>query len=585
MPWRYDPARRLILPAASGPVNQPRSLGLVRAVVGWQELRPRDPTTPDKIKALAGQLSSEGVIYLCSILQIFLESIRGPAQNQRRQQQIGLARELLPENLASDVIRRLESGETDVVFHQEQLLLAARLAVAFGQAGSRGTWNRDAGGEFLLRVTDCLGAVGDDDESILRLVLRRLGAFAHQQERYLLPRYFDLLITRARAEYGTPSPFDTAFQAETGLPIETFLALGFAYSGFFTGIRTAQDLSQFQFDAIVSTVESRLSGSPHAEAARTVLTANRDWYRLAPFPSDRLEDLALATFVPFYDKPFYRVSNGSALPISLGLALQRLSIGVYWTVFTWFQRQPNGVVDLNALVGGLFQQYVTDALRSAYRGHRVSRFIPEAEIEGSMGQVSRPDGLIVDGGRWVSIEMTSSSLTMNTLLQGDVERLRAELADEKFRKKFEQPVQGAMNILSDLLQHPQLDAAEVTDIFPVVILLHDFPQFFNIWTEIDKLYVPPREIQTKDGRQVRVHKLQMLTAEELEMLEPGIRMGARMSDLLEQREHGDPVRAMSMKNFMFSTGIAREHDNERMGTLFENMVDVCRPILKELLDT
>jgi hypothetical protein len=40
---------------------------------------------------------------------------------------------------------------------------------------------------------------------------------------------------------------------------------------------------------------------------------------------------------------------------------------------------------------------------------------------------------------------------------------------------------------------------------------------------------------------------------------------------------------MSMKNFMFSTGIAREHDNSRMGALFSAMVETCRPILNDML--
>jgi hypothetical protein len=126
MSWKYDADRNLFIPVAPTIPNEPRSLGLVRMVVGWQEVMPDDPTTPGNIKALASRLSAEGMIYLCSILQMFLASIRGPAPNRRRQQQIGLARELLPENLATEIVRRLEAHETDVVFHEEQLLLGSR---------------------------------------------------------------------------------------------------------------------------------------------------------------------------------------------------------------------------------------------------------------------------------------------------------------------------------------------------------------------------------------------------------------------------------------------------------------------------
>jgi hypothetical protein len=83
---------------------------------------------------------------------------------------------------------------------------------------------------------------------------------------------------------------------------------------------------------------------------------------------------------------------------------------------------------------------------------------------------------------------------------------------------------------------------------------------------------------------IRIHRLQMLTAEEFEMLEHGIRSGAKLSDALTFKETSDPTRMMSMKNVILSSGVARESDNERMKDLLDAMVEACRPLLRDLLD-
>jgi hypothetical protein len=70
----------------------------------------------------------------------------------------------------------------------------------------------------------------------------------------------------------------------------------------------------------------------------------------------------------------------------------------------------------------------------------------------------------------------------------------------------------------------------------------------------------------------------MLDAEELEMLEAGIRAGATLSSVLAMKETGDPGRLLSMKNFVLNN-VAREPDNPRMKGLFDAMHDAIKPEL------
>jgi hypothetical protein len=560
----------------------PREQGAIRQVLGWQDLRPGDSTTLEKIKSLAAAVRTESVIYLCSMLQLFMHSIRGPAGDSRRQQQIAFVRELFPDDLVRDVTRRLDEGETDYVFHEEQLLLTAALSIRYGQTGPRADWNKQIGAELSLRVTDSLGMPINSDDEILGLTIRRLGAFNNEQERYLLPRYFDLMVTRARKRFGSPSPADLAFRSATGLSIEEYLALGFAYVGFFSGIRTVADLTRTGFDTIVGSLEAKMAKAPEARAVRDIMTTDAPSYADQLPALAQLDQLPMTSFAAFYEKPFVRVSNGSALPLSMALAYQRLSIGIYWTIFEAVRGSDSGVVDINSFLGALFQDYATDALRAAYLNHRSGTFVGEADITGSGGQISSPDGVVAEGSIWTSIEMTISSLTMKTVLNADAVGFRHELRQDKFNKKFGQPVASLSNVLSGKLTHRALRIDQVTDIFPVLLMLQPFPQFLNTWPEIDAVYTPPAQVRGPKGP-IRVHRLQILTAEELEMLEQGIRHGATLADALLYKERRDPTRMLSMKNAILTSGIAHENPSERMKGLLDGMAAALKPILQPFL--
>lgn len=546
------------------------------ALIGWNDVAP-DHTTVDRVVDLARRTNVETVLYVVSALNLMLGTIRGPVPNAKLEQQIGLSQDLLPAQVVGEVVRRLRRGDFSVVFHQEQLLFAARIAIEFGQPGHFQPVDRELVGELLLRMNDLLiSRPGRTRDDFVAMALRQLGAFSHEQERYLLARYHDLLVTRARAG-SQPTAFDSAFQSFShGLSIDSFLALGLAYTGLFAGIQRPPDLAGF--DRIVQDVEARLASSPEAMRVRDLLTAEPTWYQKPSLVLTSLPDIAASNLVKFYERPLVRLMNGSALPISLRMSLERLSSGLYWSAFTARRNETTGVVDLNAYLGALFQDYILDALCSAYRKGGRHLAIAETEIEGSGGQISCPDAVLIDGTLLVSIECTVTGLKMETMVTGNAEEFRRELRSSKFKRKLMQPVDGATNLLRGLLNHPAVSRDAITDVYPVVISLWPFPQFVSTRFEVDKVYKAPDQILTKANRAVRCHALQFLSAEEFEMLEPGMTFGAGLTDALADKESGDPNQNTSMKNYMF-TRVARENENARMAGLFTKMIEESRPIL------
>jgi hypothetical protein len=550
-----------------------------QALIGWNDLRGDDLTTVTNIRDVAGRLTAETVLYVVSALNLMLGVVRGPVPATKRDQQIGLAQDLLPRSLVDQVVARLGSGAIDRVFHSEQLLLAARIAIEFGQPGAFQPVDRESVGELLLRTNDCLmSRPGRTRDDFVAMALRQLGAFPHEQERYLLPRFHDLLVTRARSG-SQPDAFDNAFEAFTdGLSIDSFLALGLAYAGLFASIQRPPDLAGF--DRIVQEVEARLKRSSEATKVRALLTAEPSWYRRSPIPSTSLQEMAGVDLADFFERPFVRLSNGSALPISMRLALERLSSGLYWSAFTGRRGHETGIVDLNAYLGEVFQAYITEAAVAAYRKGGRYLAIPEAEILGAGGHISCPDLVLMDGTRLVSVETTVTSLKMATQIAGDVKEFRRELRNGKFKRKLMQPVEGAANLLMGRLKHRSVAPDGITDVYPVLVTLWPFPQFVATRVEVDAVYTAPSDLVTKSGRQVRVHPLQFLSAEEFEMLEPGWEMGAGLSDALADKDAGNPTHITSMKNYLF-THVAREHENHRMAALFTSLGEQSQPILGE----
>jgi len=550
---------------------------LYRPALGWSDLNPGTPTSAAILKQLARGLNREAVVKAASILNLYLNAIRGQWDDAKRDQQRAFVKELLPDDLAQRALSHIDAGTASAFFFPEQLLLAARISSAIGLPGPA-RWERALGAEYLLRVSDIIVSGPGDRDALVGMILRQLGSQGQEQERYLMPRYFDIMVTRARKRWA--SLFDDAFKRRTGLSIEAYLAGGLFLTAPFVEMRTQQDLERVGFETVFGAAASALEPA-YSDTLQRLLVADVDSYGAGVDSSD-LRHLALSSFVSILDKPYFPLSNGSAIPLSPRLALERLSTGIYWEIFSDFARRDpvNGVTALNSMVGELFQEYSSDALAKAYEGHPSAQLVVERDIRGAHKQASSPDGVVVQGGTWVCIEMTVTTLSMKTLVSADADAFRAELNDEQLQKKLRQPVIGAKNLLQGVLTHPSLDPATVIDVFPLVLFMHPFPQHWLIWEEVDRVYRAEQFLWAPSGRRVNVHRLQFISAEEMEMLEAGMAIGMNLAEVLRDKERAElQLSRTSLKNYMFAMGMAREHDNRRLKQLLESLPEQLKPHL------
>lgn len=580
--WRFNTDRRLYLPiTANERTRLARTSGYMHIVLGWAQLYPDSPpTTFERIKSLAGQLSCEGALYLVSLVQLVMGPRRALTTLEYVRQQRDIATALFPDVIAQRIHYHLDAGTGDTIMHSEQLLIAAMLAVHYGRPGPRTSWDAAVGAEFVLRLLDLLDvSAGSDRDDLLRLVLRRLGATPGDQERYVLGRYFDLLVKRPRERWGSVSPFDRVFMAAKSYSMEQYLGVGMVLIHRLLDPMTVAELTRIRFDRVIP---DQVAALPSAGPIADELVANLDWFRSHPRTTPHAADLALANLEAFFDKPLIRVESEAVLPMSMPIVLQRLATGMYWTLFTYKQATEHGIEDMNSSLGQVFQEYCTDALRGACPP--ASRFVPESSIAGP-STVSKPDLILAEGTKWIVIETTVSTVPKGTLLSGDVAAFRRQIAPQsQLGKKFRQPLAATVNLMSGEISHGDLDPAKVTEIFPVVLFLHPFPQHALTQDEVASTYEPPKRVDDGHGGQIRVHDLQFLSAEEMEVLEPMLASGILLSDLLSAKEAADPfLRGGPMKNFLFSRPGWFETDNPRMRALLDILRDTCGPAVDRLV--
>lgn len=212
------------------------------ATVTWEDVSGR-ATSPRRLEELAAELNAEAALTALSVLATFLHNRRGNAGDMVADQ-ISAATELFPQAIAQQVVDMLRSQNRGVWLHEEQLLAAMRLVILHGHAGRmQAAPDQAVVAELLLGINDHILRDGRPDKTPeqqgVRMVLRSLGMLAAEQERYLIPRFQDLLLVRARALAARRGglDLDAAFLKVTnGLSLEQYLAAALVYSAPFVGV-------------------------------------------------------------------------------------------------------------------------------------------------------------------------------------------------------------------------------------------------------------------------------------------------------------------------------------------------------------
>ena len=544
----------------------------LHAVATWQDVT-GSPTSEERLQQLAAELNAESAITLFSALATVQHNRRGGLAGLDADQ-ISAATELLPPNVASEIVDRLKKGHRHRWLHEEQLLAAMRLVILHGQSGRMtGAPDRQILAEFLLGINDHFhleGPSGEPEEwQRMRMVLRPLGLLASEQERYLIPRYQDLLLVRARVEKSRGAlDLDSAFEEATaGLSFEQYLAAALIYLMPFVTVTDVRSLAASNYREILGAYERRFRDAKKAEICAEQFVGTVGWYH-DQFNAMEAKPLAYWDYLPFKRRPLIRLEeNQSPLPISFSLLLQKLATGPYWLLHHHLATvdAEHGVQNLNALMGAVFEAYSEDVLERTFKPVAEASFVAGSAITARTRGVKRPDGVVQQGTNLIVFETSATVLSDAAIVNSDPAAFMNESAS-KHRSKVVQLGKAIEGIASGALQAPGIDISRVGAIYPVLLLLHPFPHF-RFTVEPLRDAVPPRRVGQRDAQQM---PLTILTAEEMEMLEPALAGGvATLADLLAQRAADGVARDTSFKNFLLSSGLQGIEENASMKQLYD----------------
>jgi hypothetical protein len=544
----------------------------LHAVATWEDVSGR-PTTEKHLEELASQLNAESAITLFSALSTFQHNRRLNLDGLDADQ-ISAATELLSPSVAAEVIDKLRKGHRHRWLHEEQLLAAMRLVILHGQPGPmKASPDRDVLGELLLGINDHLRLEGPSDEpkelQRMRMVLRPMGLLASEQERYVIPRFQDLLLIRARHEQERGGmDLDAAFeQATGGLSPEEYLAAALVYVMPFVTVSDVRSLAASNYREILAQYEKRHRNADKARLCADQFVGSISWYR-DQFRELETRALAYWDYMPFKRRPLIRLEeNVSPLPISFSLLMQKLATGPYWLLHHHLgQVDPaHGVQNLNALMGRVFEGYAEDLLDRTFIPVADARFVPGSAMTTDRAGVKKPDGVMQQGSDFVVFETSATVLSDAAIVNSDPSAFLKEIAT-KHQSKVVQLGKAIEGLSTRLVKAPGVDISKVRAIYPVLLLLHPFPHFrFTVEPLRQAISTGP----VGHGR-TQLMSLTIVSAEEMEMIEPVLAGGVvAFGELLVRRNADEISRDTSFKNFLLSSGIKGVDDNQNMKQLYD----------------
>lgn len=558
----------------------------------------------DDLRTLATSMRAETLLSLISLISVILTNTHWDRQ---RFQQRTIARQICPPDTARRVDGFLARGERDVLAHTDQLLLAAKLAILYGQPGPAERELQPTAvyqmGKLLLGINEVLEQrevkLPFPDEFMINLVLRTKARARNEQLPYLLARYFDLLVTRSRRKEGIQHDLDALFQEQIGLSIEEYMALAFWYYTPFinvTGIKLDEEPG---FLDRVKQREQQMHSPELVKRCRALFTNNVASFRKSLKLEDDaqldLQTILDASLRPFKQQPLFQLENGSALPIHLPFLQEKVAMGAYWILLDSFiQRDPDqGARTFIAYVGELFQDYLTTLLARTYTNSRRpnQQFFSEQQILDASPptlrkkgkKADRPcDGLIVSGHSLIVVEMFGGALPITVMEKGQ----RAGFEDifrRSFHQKISQLKAAFEGFATGIWRVPGLDLAQITHVYPVLALLHPFPEEEVTLRPLRDLALP--RYRFINGTKILIHETQMMNAEDFEILEPLLHDGTwSISDLLERKLSRPETVTTAMKNFLLLTLGLKERVNEQMLALYDAASDEIRSLLIRDID-
>jgi len=430
-----------------------------------------------------------------------------------------------------------------LVLDEQQLLVLQRLVVEEATAdGSEWTAANDAALEAaFLGVTTVAG----EGTAHLHGAQRRLedwvgflmqnGSFnAGGQPLYALIRAHRLFIelprTATAQQHHAALDFDAWTNESFNLSAEELFAAGFlAQATSVLGQRGPRGRTPGLLPPM-STYLSTTALASKAAAVQDALAAPREFF-VTGFSKSKNNPARLAwEATPFQQRPFVLLDDGR-------LALTSPRAIYSWLTDGWHYRlldiamQKRQRDAFTTFIGYLFETYVVELFQLALPARAAGNGTVHGEQSYGGGQLTS-DVAVDYGDDLFLFEVVSTRLPLGVRAEADQAELEEHLT-RTLLDKIEQLDRVAGDVLSDTARIPDVDAARLRRVWPVVITAGDITETEPLWKWLHE-HIPPGTFAD-----ARVQPLQLLTVEDVEIIAGLVSHGEEIIDIIAAKARSD----------------------------------------------
>jgi hypothetical protein len=514
--------------------------------VSWAEANNGKPSTLEQFREYLARYSRSKVVYLCSVLNSFLNPWEGPKLSLDSHAEF--LRYAFPPPFSERLVKAsMNPPNRRFVFHRQQLLLVAKEAILHCEEPAQDPlllpyWGK-LGGAFLM-ANDHLHfehpQPASEDEEMIGMLPNFVLVQEYSGRNLLAHRSVrsHLMYTRfAVSLSGHPEYVNLAqaFQDLAGLTLVEYEALCFGALSRCMKVDFATfNANPGAFLMSASNFESTAMPADKVERFLDDVSATVETFR-SDFTA---KDTSLVDFTGFRDKPLVR--QGDILyPLDLGLLAEKIETGPFWRVFRALP-DDQSKEGLHAFWGSLFEEYLKWLFSGSVDGNlNVYHHSPKYMHDGTQAC----DGIIRCGSVALIMEYKGSTFTARGKYGGSGELLLNEIKKKlvmagKEKKGVTQLADDIHRIFSrsDRARLEGVDLSSVRTVFPVLVTRDEIGGTMLVNYLLNKEF--QKALNKKCVRPRRVTPLFCFTADEIEYISAYLRT-VRFSDILEDRYNAD----------------------------------------------
>lgn len=432
----------------------------------------------------------------------------------------------------------------------------------------------------------------EKDQQVFESLICNFELNTNERFKYLLTRYNILFFELFQSKpFKTLLPIDEFFKNATGgLDLETYFFLGFAIlANFIRASRIRPSISDPSLNEgffLMNTstyFRKTKAGTGELKSIYREFSADIDYF-VTQF-DNRKKNSKLDSdydFFPFICKPLIKLRDHYCILSSRRFLEEKITAGVYWLIHDYVRDNlpSRKYGDFKRIFGEVFETYIGGILKRIFPTggpFLIKQVFTEKEYYKGKKPYKTSDIMIFYDNEAIFVEATTSQLRIDTVLSGrmsqfqkDLERIIIDKA-KQLNRVISDYKQGCFTI-------PDFPAKTVKKIHPLLVTLKSLPVLPPLWRGIYKVWIGINaELKQKNYlQQSYCERLQIISAEELEMLEPLITTGVSLIDVLKRWANDSFFCDYQLKNFInynyYRTENIENYDNQYLHNKYMKIV-------------